>query len=132
MMDLKRYIGDKIKTFRLAQGMTQDDLAEKLDTTKQSISRYENGERQANQDILFSLAEIFNKRVDDFFPPIENEYPALDKLPDYTDENFTIEEMQFLRELTERTLSLSGEERAKFLESIRFTVEFYDKFRKED
>src|SRR5699024_9825550 len=48
--------------------MKQDVLDEKLDTTKQSVSRYEKGERQANQDVLFQLSNIFNVSIDDFFP----------------------------------------------------------------
>lgn len=126
-VDLKLYIGEKIKEFRLANGMSQEDLAEELNTTKQSVSRYENGDRQANQDILFKLAEIFKKRVDDFFPPIEKEYSVLDRLNDLSDEKFNIEDMMFLRKLVEKTLSLDEKEREKFLESIKFTVDYYEK-----
>lgn len=126
-MDLRKYIGEKIREFRLASGMTLEDLAEKLDTTKQSVSRYENGDRQANQDILFMLADIFNKRVDDFFPPIERDQPILDRLMDFSDEKFDVDDMMFLRKLAEKTLSLDDKERAKFLESIKFTVEYYEK-----
>lgn len=67
-MDLAKYIGEQIKKFRERRNMTQDDLAEKLGTTRQSISRYEIGERKANQDILFALSDIFGVAVDDFFP----------------------------------------------------------------
>src|SRR5699024_1328100 len=67
-MDLKKYIVGKIKAFRNARGMSQDGLAEILETTKQTVSRYENGDRQANQDVLFKLSSIFNVRVHYFFP----------------------------------------------------------------
>ncbi len=67
-MDLAKYVGEQIKKFRERRNMTQDDLAEKLGTTRQSISRYEIGERKANQDILFALSDIFGVTVDDFFP----------------------------------------------------------------
>lgn len=68
-MELNKYIGMQIKHFREAKGWTQDELAEKLGTTRQSISRYENGERKANQDLLFDLAFNFDVKVDEFFPP---------------------------------------------------------------
>jgi repressor LexA len=55
--------------------MTQDELAEMLKTTRQSISRYENGERKANQDLLFELASIFKVSLDDFFPEREYSHP---------------------------------------------------------
>ncbi|WP_339101660.1 helix-turn-helix transcriptional regulator [Candidatus Enterococcus clewellii] len=67
-MNLSKYIGNKIKYYREQRNLTQDDLSELLNTTRQSISRYETGERKANQDILFELAEIFKVKVDDFFP----------------------------------------------------------------
>lgn len=68
-MDLKKYIGNQIKTFRKSAGFTQDELAKRLNTTKQTISRYEKGERKANQDMLFELCDIFGVSIDDFFPP---------------------------------------------------------------
>lgn len=68
--DLARYVGNKIKEFRTRRGMTQEELAELMGTTKQSIGRYENGSRRANQDNIFDLAEIFNRSIDDFFPNI--------------------------------------------------------------
>ena len=67
-MDLKKYIGNQIKVFRKSTGLTQDELAQKLNTTKQTISRYEKGDRKANQDMLFSLCDIFGVSIDDFFP----------------------------------------------------------------
>ena len=67
-MELNKFIGMKIKKFRESRNMTQDELAELLDTTRQSISRYENGDRKANQDLLFELASIFKVSLDDFFP----------------------------------------------------------------
>ena len=67
-MDLKKYIGNQIKTFRKSAGFTQDELAKRLNTTKQTISRYEKGDRKANQDMLFELCDIFGVSIDDFFP----------------------------------------------------------------
>lgn len=71
-MDLKKYVGEKIKYLRESKGITQQELAKKLGTTRQSISRYESGERTANQDILFELSDIFETPVDNFFPPRED------------------------------------------------------------
>lgn len=70
-MELSVYIGSKIKYYREQMGMTQEDLAKKLKTTRQSISRYENGDRKANQDILFELADIFGISINTFFPRVE-------------------------------------------------------------
>lgn len=70
-MELSVYIGNKIKYYREQMGMTQEDLAKKLKTTRQPISRYENGDRKANQDILFELADIFGISINTFFPRVE-------------------------------------------------------------
>lgn len=67
-MELSKYIGSKIKELRARNNYTQDYLAELLNTTRQSISRYENGDRKANQDLLFELADIFNVSINEFFP----------------------------------------------------------------
>lgn len=67
-MELKHYIGAKIKEYRKDNKMTQQDLADRLNTTKQTIGRYEKGTRKVNQDILFKLCDIFHVTLDDFFP----------------------------------------------------------------
>ena len=72
-MELKKYVGLKIKEMRLSKGMNQDDLAHLLGTTKQSVSRYETGERKADQDVLFKLSEVFNVCIDDFFPTVNHD-----------------------------------------------------------
>lgn len=72
-MELNQYVGNKIKQFRLEKKLTQTQLADLLDTTKQTISRYEKGDRKANQDVLFALSDLFEKTIDDFFPPISKE-----------------------------------------------------------
>ena len=85
-MDLKKYIGNQIKTFRKSAGFTQDELAKRLNTTKQTISRYEKGERKANQDMLFKLCDIFNVSINDFFPVLsKNAVESINSIPDDPD-----------------------------------------------
>lgn len=67
-MELSKFVGNKIKYYRELRGMTQTEIAQKLSTTRQTISRYENGERKANQDILFDLSDILGVSINDFFP----------------------------------------------------------------
>ena len=67
-MELSKYIGQQIRTYREQRGWSIDQLAEKLGTTRATVNRYELGVRKANQDILFQLADIFQVPVDDFFP----------------------------------------------------------------
>ena len=69
-MDINKYIGNKIREYREHKNLTQDDLAEYLNTTAQTISRYEIGDRKTNQDVLFKLAKYFKISINDFFPPL--------------------------------------------------------------
>ena len=82
-MDLKKYIGAKIKELRMSRGMNQEKVAESLNTTKQAISRYENGERGTDQDLLFKLSSLFNVSIDYFFPPTNNDVVG-DEEAEYT------------------------------------------------
>ena len=69
-MDINKYIGSKIREFREIKNLTQEDIANYLKTTAQTISRYEIGDRKTNQDVLFKLAEYFKVSINDFFPPL--------------------------------------------------------------
>lgn len=78
--DLPKYIGDKIKYYRIQNNLTQDDLAKKLDTTKATISNYETGYRTPKQDSLFDLAFNLGISINDLFPPLENEVSSIETI----------------------------------------------------
>lgn len=69
-MNINKYIGNKIRELREKYNLTQEELAEYLNTTSQTVSRYEIGDRKTNQDILYKLAEYFKVSINDFFPPL--------------------------------------------------------------
>lgn len=50
-------IGKNIRKIRRARGLTQDELAEKLFITRQTISGWENGRTQPGLDVLGELAD---------------------------------------------------------------------------
>lgn len=95
-MDLKKYIGTQIKTFRKSAGFTQDELAKRLNTTKQTISRYEKGDRKANQDMLFELCDIFGVSIDDFFPSQNESTASLPGAPDSLTQQITDKVVQLI------------------------------------
>lgn len=70
--NITKYVGNKIKYFRESKNITQQELAEAMNTSQQSIARYESGERKADQNILFQLATYFNVSINEFFPEIQN------------------------------------------------------------
>lgn len=96
-MDINKYIGNKIREFRIKKNITQEELAEFLKTTPQTISRYEIGDRKTNQDVLFALANYFNVSINDFFPDTvnksqEEKYKKILREKGLMDENENINE----------------------------------------
>ena len=56
--------GDILKDLRKKSNMTQDELAQKLNVAKSTISMYERGERLPSFDIVTAIADIFRVDVD--------------------------------------------------------------------
>ena len=57
--------GAYLATKRKFMDMTQCELAQKLNITRQSISKYETGESFPDITIIIKLADIFNITIDD-------------------------------------------------------------------
>lgn len=73
-------IAETIKNAREALGMTQEDLAEKLDVSRQAVSKWELGASVPTQENLTTLAEVLGVH----FPEGEEEGappPARRKMP---------------------------------------------------
>ena len=56
--------GERLATLRKERGMSQEDLAEKLQLTRQTISNWETGASTPDISFLVSLAEVFEVSVD--------------------------------------------------------------------
>lgn len=56
--------GNKLKSLRTEMGLTQTELARKLNVTKSVVSYYELQERTPSPDVLIQLAEIFHVTTD--------------------------------------------------------------------
>ena len=50
----------RLKELRELSGMTQEELGKKVNTTRQAISNYEKGRRNADYEMLEALADAFN------------------------------------------------------------------------
>ena len=67
-----RDIGKNLKQLREQKGLTQDQLAEQLFVTRQTISNYENGRSRPDIDTLLKIAELLNSDVNSILygPPV--------------------------------------------------------------
>jgi len=61
-------ITNSIRTLRfLNNEMTQQDLAEKVGVTRQTIMSMEKGKYSPTLELAFKIAEVFNKNLADIF-----------------------------------------------------------------
>ena len=58
-------IGNKLKELRTEKNWTQEDLAKKLDVTRQAISLWEKDERDPDLKTLIKIAKIFEITTDE-------------------------------------------------------------------
>lgn len=71
-------IGNNIKEQRNKLGLTQKDIAEKLNVTAQAVSRWENEEVEPSIDTLKQLSSLFNISLDVF---LDNNYVPKEESP---------------------------------------------------
>jgi len=58
------YFGDKVRALRQEKGLTQKQLASKLEITKSTISGYEQGTKSPSVEALIKLCSLFNVSAD--------------------------------------------------------------------
>lgn len=61
---MKLMIGENIRKYRKELGLTQEQLADRLGVTYQSISRWENGSTYPDMEFLPAIAETFSITID--------------------------------------------------------------------
>ena len=64
-IDTNGNLGNRIRTYRTAAKMTQQEFAERLGITGASISAYENGTRCPSLDIIVKIAKLLNITTDE-------------------------------------------------------------------
>ncbi|HFD2043956.1 TPA: helix-turn-helix domain-containing protein [Clostridium perfringens] len=84
--------GERLKQLRKANGITLDQLKDELNTTKATISRYENGLREPKIDFLIKVSKYFQVSTDYLLGLNDNSCNSYyDKLAyDLEKENFKI------------------------------------------
>lgn len=66
--------GKRLKELRKRQEMTQDQLAEFLNVSRQSVWGYENNSVEPALDIIIKIADVFNVSLDYLLCRTEEKY----------------------------------------------------------
>lgn len=73
-------IGKKLKQLRKQRGMTQEDVSERVDISRSTISNYEIGRRTPNLKDLSNLAAVFGVGLDYFgISPIDESFDLISR-----------------------------------------------------
>ncbi len=70
-------IGEKLKTLRLKMGLSQSEVAEKINVTKPTYASYEKELRSINIDTLYELSKFFNVPLESFFTDTLNIFESI-------------------------------------------------------
>ncbi|GGB43360.1 hypothetical protein GCM10011409_21220 [Lentibacillus populi] len=127
--ELAKFVGGRIKEYRKRNKLTQKELGEKIGVRDNTVSAYERGAISPEQDMLFAISDVLDISINDLFPEKKHTTSEFERALKMT-KNLSAEEMEFLNQLIEKSLSMNDEERENFLESIRFTVEYYERMNK--
>lgn len=58
-------IGERLKAARMELGISQKDLAKKLDITPAAVSMYESGNRLPSMELFIKLVDVLNVSADE-------------------------------------------------------------------
>jgi putative transcriptional regulator len=58
---------NNIKVYRAIHNLTQENLAERVGVTRQTIHAIEKGKYDPSLDLAFKLARLFNANIEDIF-----------------------------------------------------------------
>ena len=65
----------KLVRLRKKEGMSQADVSEKLDVSRQAVSRWEAGDSRPSTENLQALCKLYNVKLDDLLSDSNEELP---------------------------------------------------------
>ena len=71
--------GDNLKIIRKSKKMSQEQLAEKVNVSRQSVSKWENGEAYPEINNILELCKIFNCKINDLVHTDMSDISSLDE-----------------------------------------------------
>lgn len=67
MNDSRPDVKNRIKVLRAEHNLTQADLADKLDVSRQTVNALETGKYDPSLPLAFKLARLFSMNIEDIF-----------------------------------------------------------------
>lgn len=110
---------DMLKYFRLREGLSQTELANKVGVSKSTIAMYESGNRNPSYEIEEALADFFNVSINLLRGKADEE-------PPYYLNSTTSEAAQFLFDNPEYQTLFDATRKVK-PEDIQFIAEFIER-----
>lgn len=74
-------IGEQIQNLRIQKGLTQERLAEMLEVSRQSISKWELGQAVPDVDKIIRMSELFGVSTDTLLLRNEKDNPSSNTNP---------------------------------------------------
>ncbi len=72
-MPTMRRLAETIKQARIQMGLSQEELAERLDVTPTHVKHLESGHRKPSVELLFLLVQVLHFSLDEIISPAEAE-----------------------------------------------------------
>jgi len=114
IFDDKKYIAKKIKEYRKKSGLTQAELAEKIDIGTKQISRLELGDFYPSLNTFFKIIETLNIDLEEFVLQISEDKNKTRKKLINTIYNASEEELLFY----DRLITFANDETAELKKNL--------------
>ena len=105
---------NRIRELRKQRGMTMKELGKVLDVAEGTISQYETGKRQPNNETLLRLGEFFEVSVDYLLGGVSYPDPRLNALP---------KKSELQKKLDALSSGMTDEEKRQLLLAARLIIE---------
>jgi transcriptional regulator with XRE-family HTH domain len=104
---------ERLKELRKSKGLSQEELAERLNIKRSALGNYEQGLREPDNDTLESIADFFNVDIDYIFGRKDTTTFVSNSFPE-----FELEHIELLKLYT----SLSDENKKLVLNMMRSLI----------
>ncbi len=111
--------GDKLIALRKKKGMSQEDLAEKLGVSRQSVSKWESNNTYPETDKIVQICNIFDCSMDDL---INENIETIENIERKNKNNLNVVFDSFLEFIT-KTINMFGD--MKFTSGLRCVIEMF-------